>query len=320
MIIHENFPISDITWYEIGGKARYLIVCKSKTDILEAFDFVKEKKAKKFFVFGMGTNLIFTDGYFDGVVIKLDSSDQNDISIENEEVEVFAGVEFDDLIQFSFSHNLTGLEWGGGLPGTVGGAVRGNAGAYGGEVKDNLESIQALDITAKIPELRTLTNKDLDFSYRNSFIKQNRNLIVISAKFRLKKVDNTDLDESRQTYEKNIQTRKEKHPLEYPNTGSVFINPRTQEEIGRIMSVYPDLRESVENRWYGKVAVASLIDRWGLKGLRIGNAQISKKHALFIVNLGGARAADVLEIIDTVKKKFFATFGFELKTEVEIVI
>ncbi len=234
-------------------------------------------------------------------------------------VEVFAGVTMEELCKFSFENNLIGLEWAGGLPGTVGGAVRGNAGAYGGEIKDTLVSAEVLDYSGDEPIVKTLTNAELQFSYRNSYIKQSKKMVVISAKFKLKKGSNEDLEKARGVYEVNIQNRKDKHPLEYPNTGSVFINPREKVQIGKILTVYPELAESVEKRWYGKVAVASLIDKWGLKGYRVGNAQISEKHALFIVNLGGAKYNDVLQIIGTVKKKFNDTFGFELHVEVEIV-
>lgn len=234
-------------------------------------------------------------------------------------MEAFSGVTIEDLVEFSFTQNLEGFEWAGGLPGTVGGAVRGNAGAYGGEIKDNIISVDVLDYSTLNQSLKTLTKEDMKFSYRNSFIKQEEKLLVVSAKFGLRKVADSELKKARKVYEGNIQNRKDKHPLEYPNTGSVFINPRDKEEIEKILTIYPDLRESVEQKWYGKVAVATLIDRWGLKGYRVGDAQISEKHALFIVNLGNAKATDVLQIIDTVKKKFFDTFGFELQVEVEIV-
>jgi UDP-N-acetylmuramate dehydrogenase len=288
---------------------------------LEAVKFIKEKNIEKIFVVGMGTNLIFTDEYYDGAVIQLAKNvTKEHIQITEEGlVEAFAGVELDDLIKFSFDNNLAGLEWAGGLPGTVGGAVRGNAGAYGGEIKDSLIAAEVLDYSGDSPVIRTLSNNELQFSYRNSFIKQNKKLIVVSAKFNLKKADEHGMEKAREIYNKNIQNRKDKHPLEYPNTGSVFINPREIEQVEKILSVYPDLAENVEKKWYGKVAVASLIDRWGMKGYRVGNAQISEKHALFIVNLGMAKAVEVLKIISDVKKKFVDKFGFELEVEVEIV-
>lgn len=347
MQIQNDFLLKETLWYKIGGTAKYFITCNSKEDIIEAFDFIKKNNIGKIFVVGLGTNLLFSDEYFDGVVIQLTNyrhsgedkgrlqnltglgknesdpgqgQDDGEIKINDDGlVEVFAGVRMEDLIPFTFSHNLVGLEWAGGLPGTVGGAVRGNAGAYGGEIKDNLVSIEALDYSGDTPIIKTLTNEELQFSYRFSFIKQNKKMIVISAKFAMQKTDEAGLEKARGVYNKNIQNRKDKHPLEYPNTGSVFINPREPEQIEKILSVYPDLRESVEKKWYGKVAVASLIDRWGMKGFRVGGAQVSEKHALFIINLENAKATDVIQVIDTVKKKFSDTFGFDLHVEVEIV-
>jgi UDP-N-acetylmuramate dehydrogenase len=311
MQLQKDFPLKNSLWYKIGGSAKYFITCKSREEILEAFEFIKDNKVDKVFVIGLGTNLLFSDDYFDG---------DEDIRISGDGlVEVFAGVTMEDLIASSLNQGLVGLEWAGGLPGTVGGAVRGNAGAYGGEIKDNLVSAEVMDYSSGESVIKTLTNEQLQFSYRNSFIKQNKKMVVLSAKFQLQKTDEEGLDKALGIRDKNTQNRKDKHPLEYPNTGSVFINPREKEQVEKILSIYPDMRVDVEQKWYGKVAVASLIDRWGLKGFRVGDAQISEKHALFIVNLGNAKAIDVLQVIDTVKKKFFDTFGFELHVEVEIV-
>ena len=325
-----------------------------RKDAVLPFDFIKKNNIDRVFVVGLGTNLLFTDDYFDGAVIQISTSvipdpdrgsiirqahegldsrfhgndnsegsrlrsNNNIFFDENGLIEVFAGVTMEDLIKFSFDNHLIGLEWAGGLPGTVGGAVRGNAGAYGGEIKDNLVSAEVLDYSGNTPVVKTLNNADLQFSYRTSFIKQQKKMVVISARFRLEKADDTELKKAKEVRDGNAQNRKDKHPLEYPNTGSVFINPREKDQIEKILSIYPDLRESVEKKWYGKVAVASLIDRWGMKGFRIGGAQVSEKHALFIINLENAKATDVMQVIDTVKKKFMDTFGFELQVEVEIV-
>jgi UDP-N-acetylmuramate dehydrogenase len=322
MQIQNNFPLKEALWYKIGGTAKYLITCNNREDIFDAFNFIKQNNVGNVFVCGLGTNLLFANDYFEGAVIQIskEQKGEEDIRIiEDGVLEVFAGVEMEELIDFSLKRGLVGLEWAGGLPGTVGGAVRGNAGAYGGEIKDSLVSAEVLDYSGDNPEVRILSNEELQFSYRNSFIKQNKKMVVMSAKFQLQKTDEEGLVKAREIRDKNTQNRKDKHPLEYPNTGSVFINPREKEQVEKILSIYPDMRSDVEQKWYGKVAVAALIDRWGLKGFRIGDAQISEKHALFIVNLGDAKAIDVLQVIDTVKKKFFDTFGFELHVEVEIV-
>ncbi len=338
MQISNDSPLKDTLWYKIGGKAKYLITCNSRADVLEAFEFIKNNPTKEIFIAGLGTNLLFTDKYFDGAVIqisdnqgsssseqsesrsKFSTSSNNNISITDDDlVEVFAGVTMEDFIKFSFDHSLIGLEWAGGLPGTVGGAIRGNAGAYGGETKDNLVSVEVLDYSGDSPNIIALTKDQLQFSYRNSLIKQNKKMVIISGKFDLPKVSSEELKKARETASLHTQARKKKHPLEYPNCGSVFINPRKKEQVEKVLAIYPDLKEQVAGKWYGKVAVAHLIDRWGMKGYRVGDAQISEKHALFIVNLDHATYKDVLQIIDDVKKKFMDTFGFELQVEVEIV-
>lgn len=322
MIVHTDFDLAPLLWYKIGGKAKYLLECKTREDIAEALSFTKEKNIQKVFVCGTGSNLIFTDDYFDGVVIHI-TSDKNtpkDIRInENGEIEAFAGLLLDDVIQFGFSHNMIGLEWAGGLPGTVGAAVRGNVGAYGGEIKDSLVSADVFDYSTSTPVLKKFTNQELQFVYRGSLIKIHKKMIVVSARFGLQKTDSAGMEAAKDVYQKRIQQRKDNHPLEYPNCGSVFKNLRDSHQIEKVLSVYPELRENVEKKWHGKVAVASVIEKLGLKGFRIGDAQVSEKHALFIVNVGHAKSKDVLAVIETIQNKFQETFGFTLETEVEIV-
>lgn len=320
MLVQNDFEISSQLWYKIGGKVKYFLDCKTKDDVIEAFDFVQKNNITKIFVCGLGSNLIFTDNYFDGAVIRI-SRDGNasDIHFDDKgSVEAFAGELLDDVIKYSLDHNLMGLEWAGGLPGTVGAAVRGNVGAFGGEIKDSLVHADVIDFSGGKPEYKTLSNDELQFVYRGSLIKSNKKMIVVSAQFALKKAQE-EISVAKEVYLKNIQFRKDRHPLEYPNCGSVFKNIREQEKIEKVLSIYPELRQSVETKWHHKLAVASVIEKLGLKGYRVGDAQVSEKHALFIVNLGHAKASDVLQIIDHIQQTFQDKFGFKLEVEVEIV-
>lgn len=321
MMVKNNFHIAQNLWYKIGGEVKYFLECTSRKDIEDALNFIKEKNIEKVFVCGTGSNLIFTDDYFNGCVIQISADPNNKDIIINEEglLEAYAGESLDSLIQFAFERNLIGLEWAGGLPGTVGAAVRGNVGAYGGEIKDTLFAATVLDYSSGVPQIRRMTRDALAFVYRGSLIKDNKKMIVISAEFNLKEDQESEIIVAREVYKKNIQLRQEKHPLEFPNCGSVFKNLRDPEQIARVLAVYPELKDDVAQKWHGKMAVASVIEKLGLKGFRIGDAQVSEKHALFIVNLGHAKAKDVLAIIDTVQKKFQEKFGFQLETEVEIV-
>jgi len=321
MQVQKDFQLADILWYKIGGTVKEFIEVTNKDDVIGAIEYVKKNNIKKVFVCGQGSNLIFTDDYFDGAVIHMtnDTAKSSIVIDENGNVDAFAGETLDSVIQFGFAHEMIGLEWAGGLPGTVGAAVRGNVGAYGGEIKDSLVSAVVLDYAGDIPEVNSLTNEELLFAYRESVVKLKKQMVVISAKFGLKKVSAAEVTVAKEIYQKNIQLRKDRHPLEYPNCGSVFKNIRNPQQIEKVLTVYPEFGPNVKNKWYGKVATASILDLLGFKGYRIGDAQVSEKHALFIVNLGNAKAKDVLEIIDTIQKKFEETLGFKLETEVEIV-
>lgn len=322
MTVRKDCIIGPFLWYKIGGTVKYFLECTTKEDISEAVDFITQNKITKVFVCGNGSNLIFTDDYFDGAVIFVTTSKNTSDTIQitdQGEVVAFAGEVFGNVVKQSLDKGFIGLEWAGGLPGTVGAAVRGNVGAYGGEIKDILVSAEVLDYSEEEPLVKTLTNDELQFVYRGSLVKTHKKMIVLSARLQLRKGSREEVSHAKEIYENNIASRKKKHPLEYPNCGSVFKNIRDQNQVAKVLSIYPDLKENVEKKWYGKVAVASLIERLGLKGYRVGDAQVSEKHALFIVNHGHASAKDVLQVIYTIQKKFQETFGFQLELEVEIV-
>lgn len=320
MTIHNDYDLSKLLWYKIGGKAKYLLECKNKEDVLEALNFIHQEHIHKTFFVGTGSNLVFTDEYFDGAIIYFAKPDVPSFEIQGESITAYAGEILADFILFAFENQLVGLEWAGGLPGTVGAAVRGNVGAYGGEIKDTIESVEVAVIENGEVTVKTFSNKDLQFEYRGSLIKaHNESMVVLSATCKLKKANEEELKQARTIHDDHVQHRKDRHPLEYPNCGSVFKNIRKKEDVEKILAVYPDIREKIEKDWYGKVAMAYIIQRLGLQGYKVGNAQISEKHALFIVNLGGATAQDVRSIINTVIEKCEETFGFTPEIEVEVV-
>lgn len=319
MTIHHDVDLSKVLWYHIGGRARLVIDCFSKEDVLEALEFVKKNAIKKIFVCGLGSNLLFSDEYFDGAIIFLKGERSPIKKEKNGTVTSFAGTLLDDLIRFSFDHHLTGLEWAGGLPGTVGAGVRGNVGAFGGEIAESFFSAEVITIENGEISIRNYEKDAMDFSYRTSLIKKQKNMILLSATFKLLISEKSQVERAKDTYFANIAYRTEHHPLEYPSCGSFFKNIKQKEQVEKVLEVFPDVAEKVENKWHGKVAAGYLIQRLGLQGLRIGDAQISEKHALFIVNLGHAKQKDVLEIVTTIQDKFQETFGFTLEPEVEIV-
>lgn len=321
MIIQQDFPLAKILWYRIGPVTQYLLRVENAQDIENALKFIEKNKIQKVAVIGLGSNLIFTDNYFNGAVICILQSKhiKHNISINNEIITVFAGTIFDDLIQYSLSNKLTGLEWAGGLPGTVGGAIRGNAGAFGKEIRNSVISVDVVDINNKDVTVRTLNKDELDFSYRNSLIKKNKNLIIISAALQLHPASEQELKAAENIYASNINYRKEKHPVEYPTCGSVFKNISDPDQINKILSIWPDIKELTTTKWHGKISMGYIISRLGFTGFKRGDVQVSPKHSNFIVNLGTGTARDVIEIIEEIQQKVRETFGFTPEIEAEIV-
>lgn len=321
MQIYKNVLLSTILWYQIGGVASVVLDVSSKDEVMEALEYINKNKISKFFVLGLGSNMLFPDEGFDGAIIRFQTQDDGRgvRLLENNIVESFAGEFLDSVIHFGFEEGLVGLEWAGGLPGTVGAAVRGNVGAFGGEIKDVFVKAHCIKWNGGGDyEEVTLSRADMEFSYRQSKVKKEK-LIVVSAQFELKKGTPEELLAARETYYANITYRQEHHPLDYPNCGSVFKNISNQIEVSKIIEKWPDIKDLVIDKWHGKVSMGYIVDRLGLKGYQIGSAQISDKHQNFIVNKGGAKANDVKSIVKEVEKRMQDEFGFTPEVEIEIV-
>jgi len=321
MIEREDFPLSTVLYYRIGGTARLFLEARGRDDVYRALEAISRRRLDRLVVVGLGSNLLFPDGLFEGAVLQVAAPGLPQIRLAGPGlVEAYAGVSLDDVIGFGFEHGLAGLEWAGGLPGTVGAGVRGNVGAFGGELSNVLASAEVLDAADPTLATRVLGNADLGFSYRDSAIKRGGGqLVVLGATFALAEVDVERLAGTRETYQRNIDYRWTHHPMEYPTCGSVFKNIARREDVETVLAVWPDAEPMVRGRWRGKVSMGYAIDRLGLAGYRVGNAQVSPKHRNFIVNLGGARFADVEAIIAEVQSRFSRTFGFVPEPEVEVV-
>ena len=321
MQIYNNVLLSTILWYQIGGVAKIVLDVSSKEDLYEALAYIKENNITNVFVLGLGSNLLFPDEGFDGAVIRFPSQDdgQGVRFLETGIIESFAGEFLDSVIQAQFELGLVGLEWAGGLPGTVGAAVRGNVGAFGGEIKDVFVKAHCIRLLedGSFEEL-TLNHDQMEFEYRSSKVKKEK-LIVVSAQFQLRDGTQEELLNAHEKYFENITYRQDKHPLDYPNCGSVFKNISKKEEVDRILESWDDIRELVDGKWHGKVSMGYIIDRLGFKGKQIGAARVSEKHQNFIVNMGGAKAHDVRAIIAETEEEMQESFGFTPEIEVEIV-
>jgi UDP-N-acetylmuramate dehydrogenase len=306
-IFKKDISLARYSSYRIGGTAQYFCEPKSVSELQIA---VAKARAEHvpIFVLGGGTNLVISDHGFRGVVIK---PAFQGLKALRGEIRVGAGVRMADLLQCAAEEGLSGLEWAGGLPGSVGGAVRGNAGAFGGEIKDVVASVESLYIKGVHPKLVTRIAPDCRFGYRTSIFKERSGEeIILSAVLRLGKGDKKAI--SRSVKEK-IQYRKDRHPMEYPNIGSIFKNV----ELKRIPeNLLPLVQQVIKNDPIPVVPTAYLIAEAGLKGISCGGAMVSPKHPNFIVNTVRATAKDVKKLIGLVKATVEEKFGITLEEEV----
>jgi UDP-N-acetylmuramate dehydrogenase len=309
-MFEENISLAQYSNYKIGGPARYFFLANGLDDLGKAIVQAQSKKLP-IFILGGGTNLLIGDRGFDGLVIKSDF--QFIYRMENF-LTVGAGLPVADLLAFCAAKGLAGLEWAGGLPGTVGGAIRGNAGAFRGEIKDNLMEVASLKLGGlKNAQIIKRNREQCLFGYRDSVFKQKDGQeIIITATFQLRPGDPKAIGEA---IESKIKWRQEKQPLDYPNIGSIFKNvdwrlvPRKwqkDEQIKKHLKIDP----------LAVLPTAALIDKCGLKGVSCGGAMISSKHPNFIVNACSASSDDVRAVIDLIKKTVRRKFDIQLEEEI----
>ncbi len=281
----ENVPLKDHTTYKVGGIASCFVYPENSKQLIKLLKYAKSKDIK-YKVLGNGSNTLFSDEKYEGIIIKLDKFDY--IEIKNNIIVAGAGYNLMKLASLAARKSLAGLEFASGIPGTVGGAVYMNAGAYKSDMGYIVKRVKVLT-----PDYRviTMTNRELDFHYRSSFFQKNKDYICLEATLGLTKGKKEELYKVNQ---ERKQRRLESQPLEYPSAGSVFRNP--------------------EGLFAGK-----LIEDLGLKGLTKGGAQISNKHANFIINIGNAKASDIKELIEFTKDAVLDKYNIELKCEQEFV-
>lgn len=305
MEIREGVPLAPMTNYKIGGPARYFAVAKSIEDVQEALIAARKRNAELLVLAG-GTNMLLPDEPLDRFVLKIEIEG---IEIEGTTATAGAGEPMSELVKLTVNAGLSGLQWAGGLPGTVGGAVRGNAGAFGGEIRDTLTLVRALTPEG---ELRTYHNHECAFGYRDSAFKRN-GTIILEASFTLAPGEKRTL---REEVDEHKAYRRQRHPLEYPNAGSTFKNVPLEHVPPSFLAEYAG---KVKHDPFPIMPVAVIIAAAGLKGFRQGDAQVSEKHTNYIVNLGSATAADVRAVIAHVKDTIASKYGIELEEEILIL-
>ena len=278
-------PMSKHTSIKIGGPADVYAKLKSIENISKILKIVKEKNIP-ITILGNGTNILVKDNGIRGLVIRI--CDESYKMISDTEIEVSSGMLNAKLARILQEKELSGFEFASGIPGTIGGAIRMNAGAYGGQMQDIVKSTKYIDLDDL--EVKELKNSEQQFSYRKSIFSDG-NKAILSA---VLKFTRGSKEEIQNKMNDNLMQRKEKQPIDKPSAGSTF--KRGSDFI-----------------------TAKLIDECGLKGYKIGGAAISEKHAGFVVNLGGATAKDVLELCDIIKKTVYEKFRKEIELEVEVL-
>jgi len=274
-------PLSKYTWMRVGGAADYYVEPADRNDLIKIAKYFRQNNFP-FFILGRGSNVLVSDEGIRGAVINLEAA-LSGLKIERNRVIAEAGIWLQKFVDFCIQHELAGVEMLAGIPGTVGGAIVMNAGAHGGEISDHVVDVEIF----RGCETALITKSNADFSYRHSAFDRD---IVLSASFELPKGEKEELAKRRREL---IMKRNETQPLELPNSGSMFKNPKN-------------------------TFAARLIEQAGLKGKKIGSAQISEKHSNFIVNLGEAKATDIVQLLELALRTVYQNSGIELELEVRL--
>lgn len=275
-------PMSRHTTFRVGGEAEYFAKIQEKSQLTVILDYLR-KTEQPYFVLGNGSNILVSDKGYEGVILDLSAGLKN-IEIKGKRVTAQAGALLSTVAARAYEAGLTGFEFAAGIPGTIGGAVVMNAGAYDGDMKQVVESVTVVDEQG---ETMILDNETMEFGYRNSIIK-NRPFIVTEAVLLLQEGEKERI---KNRMEELNQKRREKQPLNYPSAGSTFKRP--------------------EGHFAGKLIMDA-----GLRGFRIGGARVSEKHCGFVINEGNATATDVADVIDEVTERVRDKFGVTLETEI----
>lgn len=295
-----NEPLSKHTTFKIGGKAQFFVIVEETEKLIGLLDYLSGEGIN-YYILGGGSNLLFSDNEFEGVVIKVKSIKYK---VESDVIEVEAGVVLAKLLNEATHNELTGLEWAAGVPGTVGGAVRGNAGAMGHDMAEVVEKVEVW----RNGEVIELNKAECGFSYRESAFKKNTD-VILRVWSKLAKGDKAEILKLVQGY---LKQRTGRYPNS-PSAGSFFKNIDLKNWPGNIK----ELPELFQVR--GKVPAGWLIEQAGMKGFSVGGAKVSDEHGNFIISFDSATQHDILTLIESLKEKVYNKYGVELEPEVEVV-
>ena len=305
--IQENVPLAPLTTFKIGGPALAYTEAHSAQDVSLAIEYAKEHQIPAF-IFGGGSNVLFSDKGFPGIVIHLVA---NTITVEGNKLVAASGAKLLDVVTTAEEHGLAGLEKLSGIPGFLGGAVRGNAGAFGVEISSCLVSVTAVDLKSGL--VKVFHKEECQFSYRASFFKENKDWAILTAEFVFREQKSSDVLAA--IRKETVAKREAKHPQDAFCAGSFFMNPfvTKQELLDEFES------ETGHPSKDGKLPAGWLVNHVGLRGKKIGGAQMSPQHPNYLVNTGGATAEDVVMLASLVKTKVRDELGIRLQEEVQMV-
>lgn len=303
--VKEHVPLAELTTFNIGGPAKYVIKVHSEDDIRVAISWAHDKKIP-FVILGGGSNVLVPDAGIDKLVIWVSGGH---FSFAHTEIAADAGCNLLEVIRAAAAHGLGGWESLSGIPGTIGGAVRGNAGAFGTEMRDVLHKVRA--INTNTGAMRAFVNAECGFAYRNSFFKHHPKWIITRAYFELKRIQPTASDH---LITETIAERERRHLQNVRAAGSFFMNPVAPREIQEMFE-----KEKNAKSREGRVPAGWLIEKVGMKGARVGGAIASQQHPNYLVNENSASAKNVLELAAQIKAKIRQEFEIELQEEAAIL-
>lgn len=306
MVMQENVSLAPFTTFKIGGPAKYYSEASSPAELTEAFEFAEAKKLP-IYVLGGGSNVLFSDQGFPGVVVRVIDGG---IKVSGQKIMVGGGENLLNVVKAAAAASLQGIEKLAGIPGSFGGAVRGNAGAFGTEIGDVIDSVKTLD--RKTGLVKEYSHSECQFHYRNSIFKKNPNLVVLSAEMKLQLGDREELEH---VIQETMAKREAKHPQDAKCAGSFFMNPIVHDK--NLLEEFK--KDTGTPSKDGKLPAGWLIDHVGLRGKKIGGAMISEKHPNYLLNTGSATALDVITLASLVKTRVRDELGIKIQEEVQFV-
>jgi len=302
--IQKNISLSKHTTFRIGGPAKFFAEAESEKELKEALEYAAKNKLKVFVLAG-GSNVLFSDEGFNGLVIKLKTTAKSLRLSGKERMEVWAGTSLGDVVNFAKDKGLTGMENLAGVPGTIGGAVRGDASAFGTSIGDLVAEVK----TAK----KSFSKKACKFGYRTSIFKEKPELVIVSVLLKLQKGDKKEI---KKRMKEIVQKRIANQPKEWKGSaGSFFKNPEVKNK--KLIKLFE--KETGKKVKDGKLPAGWLIAEAGFLGRKIGGAEVSEKHGNFLINTGKATAQDIIMLASIIKQKVRCEFGVELQEEVQYV-